>query len=875
MKTTLATLLLILSFTAGATASTIVVNSTVDPGDGVCNLTECTLREGITAANTNPGADIITFNISGAGVHTITPTSALPSITEAVTIDGYTQPGASENTLAVGDDAVLLIQIDGTSAGLIVTGLVVSTDGCLIRGLAINRFSSGGFNVNGEGNIIEGNFVGTNTTGTADLGNGFRGVSITNGDNNIVGGTLPGARNLISGNGDSGVVIFCCDDTGNVIQGNYIGTDRNGTAALPNDLDGININSTSFANQVGGTDPGAGNLISGNGQHGINITDGGGGVSGGNNIIEGNLIGTDATGTAALGNTQNGIEIENSPDNIIGGIEVGARNVLSGNDSGVQIDGETASGNVVLGNFIGTNAAGDAELGNDQNGVLIIDAPDNIIGGATAGAGNVISGNGFGIQIVGAAAVGTQVQGNLIGTDAAGRLPLPNASIGVYIFNESGDTTVGGLAGAGNIIAFNGGAGVNVGGGLQPGTGNHIFGNSIFGNERLGIDLAGGTEDANDVTANDVGDADAGPNNLQNYPAINEIAVAGASRTVEGQLNSAADTDYTIDFYSNAEVDPSGYGEGETYLGSLDVHTSALGEVFFSFPLEANAAGQFITATATDPDGNTSEFSMASEAVPAIGRFLNVSTRLRVHTGENVLIGGFIITGTAPADVLLRAIGPSLGDFGVQDFLANPTLELHYSDGTVVTNDDWRDTQEAEIIATGIPPDDDLESAILATLDPGAYTAIVSGVNGGIGVGLVEAYDLSATDDERFANVSTRGLVETGDDVMIGGVIVGSNTGTMARVVVRAIGPSLTDLGVTGALQDPRLELFDSNGVMIQADDNWKDSQQAEIEATGLAPSDDRESALVRDLAPGAYTAIVRGVDDTTGVGLVEAYDIQ
>ena len=151
----------------------------------------------------------------------------------------------------------------------------------------------------------------------------------------------------------------------------------------------------------------------------------------------------------------------------------------------------------------------------------------------------------------------------------------------------------------------------------------------------------------------------------------------------------------------------------------------------------------------------------------------------------------------------------------------------------------------------------------------------MNGVNGGTGVGLVEAYDLSVTDGERFANVSTRGLVETGDNVMIGGVIVGSNTGMMARVVVRAIGSSLTDLGVTGALQDPRLELFDSNGMMIQADDNWKDSQQTEIEATGLAPSDDRESALVRDLAPGAYTAIVRGVGDTTGVGLVEAYDIQ
>jgi hypothetical protein len=435
------------------------------------------------------------------------------------------------------------------------------------------------------------------------------------------------------------------------------------------------------------------------------------------------------------------------------------------------------------------------------------------------------------------------------------------------------NTTIGGTGGAGNIIAFNAGSGVVLG--VAPGIGNHIFGNSTFSNGELGINLAGGTEDANQVTANDVGDTDVGPNNLQNYPAINEITVAGASRTVEGQLNSAAKTDYTIDFYSNTEVDPSGFGEGETYLGALDVETDSLGEASFSFPLEANTAGRFITTTATDPDGNTSEFSMASEAVPAIGRFLNVSTRVRVQSGENVLIGGFIITGTAPVEVLLRAIGPSLGDLGLEDFLADPSLELHFEDGTVITNNNWRDTQEAEIIATGLAPHKNAESAILATLDPGAYTAIVSGANGGAGIALVEAYDMTTTDAERFSNVSTRGLVQTGDNVMIGGVIVGSNTGMMARVVLRAIGPSLTDLGVIGALQDPRLELFDSNGMMIQADDNWKDSQQAEIEATGFAPGDDRESALVRDLAPGAYTAIVRGVGDTSGVGLVEAYDIQ
>ena len=178
------------------------------------------------------------------------------------------------------------------------------------------------------------------------------------------------------------------------------------------------------------------------------------------------------------------------------------------------------------------------------------------------------------------------------------------------------------------------------------------------------------------MTGNDLGDTDVGPNNLQNYPVINEIAVSGADRTVEGQLNSMANTDYTIDFYQNSEVDPSGFGEGETYLGSLDVHTNAMGEVSFSFPLEADALGQFITATATDPDGNTSEFSQGERVVPPLSRFLNISTRLRVQTGDNVLIGGFIITGTDPKEVIVRAIGPSLGDCGVADPLADPSSRI-------------------------------------------------------------------------------------------------------------------------------------------------------------------------------------------------------
>ena len=224
--------------------------------------------------------------------------------------------------------------------------------------------------------------------------------------------------------------------------------------------------------------------------------------------------------------------------------------------------------------------------------------------------------------------------------------------------------------------------------------------------------------------------------------------------------------------------------------------------------------------------------------------------------------------------MIVRAIGPSLTNFGVPGALADPALELHGPGAFItITNDNWRDTQETEIEATGIAPSNDLESAIVAMLPPGAYTAVVRGNNNGTGVGLVEAYDLDSAADAQLANISTRGFVDTGDNVMIGGFILGNGSAN-ARVLIRAIGPSLTAFGVPNALADPTLELHNNNGAIIAANDDWRDTQQAEIEATGIPPSDDRESAIVGTLAPGAYTAIVRGKNNTTGVALVEAYQL-
>ena len=251
---------------------------------------------------------------------------------------------------------------------------------------------------------------------------------------------------------------------------------------------------------------------------------------------------------------------------------------------------------------------------------------------------------------------------------------------------------------------------------------------------------------------------------------------------------------------------------------------------------------------------------------------------MRVQNGDNAGIGGFIITGSAPKHVLIRAIGPSLTGFGVPDALANPALELHGpGDFVTMTNDNWRDTQEIAIQATGIAPTDNLESAIDATLAPGAYTAVVRGNAGTSGVALIEVYDLSQAVPAKLANISTRALVSSGDDIIIAGFILSGNPPQVgnARIIVRGIGPSLTAFGVPDALANPTLELRDNNGALLLANDNWQDDPAAagELATAGLAPTNQLESGLAATLPPGAYTALLAGVSSGTGIGVVEVYD--
>ena len=238
-------------------------------------------------------------------------------------------------------------------------------------------------------------------------------------------------------------------------------------------------------------------------------------------------------------------------------------------------------------------------------------------------------------------------------------------------------------------------------------------------------------------------------------------------------------------------------------------------------------------------------------------------------------IGGFIITGSVPKHVLVRAIGPSLTGFGVPNVLADPVLDLYGPSAFVtITNDNWRDTQEAAIQATGIPPSNNLESAIDASLAPGAYTAIVRGNGNTSGVALVEVYDLNQGVDSKLANLSTRAFVSTGDNIVIAGFMLGSNSGD-DRIVVRGIGPSLTAAGVPDSLADPVLELRDTNGTLLVANDDWQDNQNqaAEMTAAGLAPINNLESGIAATLSPGPYTALLSGKNNDTGVGVVEVYD--
>jgi hypothetical protein len=603
-----------------------------------------TLRQAIIDANAdaaNTAADAIDFNIPGTGVQTIQPLSELPAVTHPVVIDGYSQQGSKPNDLAQGDDAVLLIELDGSNAGG-ARGLWISGGGSKVMGLVINRFESYGIHLTDTGgNVVEGNFIGTDPSGEIPLGNAL-GV-VVQCDGNRIGADGSGSsdipegqsdyaeRNLVSANDNTGIGV---EGSHNVVAGNFVGTDATGTKPLGNHPS-FGVGVSGYDNRIGadGHDADASaerNVISGNG--------GGVGLQGGGqNVVAGNFIGTDVTGALAVGNgvgvNGDGVIIQQSNGNFIGtnGDGVGdafERNIISANQGdGVEISG--GNNNVVAGNFIGTDVTGTQPLGNYSEGInLNYGSSFNRIGtdGLSVdnfGERNIISSNIRGIRLgSGAPGQGNFIAGNWIGVGSDGR-PLgngfpvypggPSGGIGILIEGDSSDQ-IGGSPELANIIAntFSGDGVVITG----SSTGDSVRANMIYNNRSpiggLAIDLG-----RDGVTPNNSHVGQTGPNNWQNFPVLT-TAVADSATRVLGTLNSTPNTTFTIDFYANDPDKGSAgaNGEGQYYLGSATVITDGSGNVSFNVSgLAATTPGEWISATATDPGGNTSEFALDVQAV--------------------------------------------------------------------------------------------------------------------------------------------------------------------------------------------------------------------------------------------------------------------
>ena len=558
------------------------------------------LREAILATNNTANLgipDIIIFNIAGTGTHTIAPTSALPAITDAVTIDA-----TSDDSFAANGNKPAIV-LEGSDFGFGWNGLVLTStaDGSTIRGLVIRNWEANGILImaGSDNNVIVGNYIGRlNPNGTASgagTANNGDGVHVE-GANNIIGGTVPGDGNVISGNSDTGIEIQGSNSTGN--------------------------------------------------------------------RIEGNIIGLNAAGTAAIGNLD-GVIIEDAHHNTIGGATSAQRNVISGNTGGLQgngvvIFGTNAIGNLVQNNYIGTDISGSLDLGNAGSGVLISDNGDGGVfkGGASGNTirDNVLSGNNYsGVSIANSGANNNSIFGNLIGVDASGFGALGNSVFGVVIWNGASGNRIGGTAaGEGNVIAFNN-RGVLVDDNFTASMNNAIRGNSIHSNALLGIDLK------NDgVTVNDLGDGDLGPNGLRNYPVITSAVVSGTDLTITGTLNTLPFLTNQIDFYWSPTGDPSGHGEGQTFIGTKTVTSDFFGNASFNVTFFGVSVpvGAVITATATDLSGNTSEFAQNVTAIkgneaPVID---DQSFSVDENAANGMMVGTVLATDPDAGDILTYAI---------------------------------------------------------------------------------------------------------------------------------------------------------------------------------------------------------------------------
>jgi titin len=624
-----------------------------DSGDG-------SLRQAILNANGNPGLNTIGFDISGTGPFTITPESALPTITNPVTIDGTTQPGYAGTPL---------IEINGSDLAAGTDGLLLSAGGSTVLGLAINRCPRDAIRVQSLGtNVIQGNFLGTDPSGTLARGNGEGGVMIYSSPGNLIGGTTASARNLISGGNQNGVYLFGSSATGNVVSGNYIGTSVTGHAALANVYNGLEI-AASSSNLIGGTTPGAGNVISGNGQSGIYFIS----PPAAGNLVQGNYIGVNANGTGAVGNSQDGVTINGVSGNTIGGTAAGAGNILSGNmESGVFILTAGATSNVIEGNDIGTDVTGKVAIPNQINGVTLEGVAANTVGGTNAGARNVISGNQqLGVSIVSTGASNNAILGNYIGPDVTGENALANTYGGVTIYGAAGNLI--GAANGGNVISGNLGNGVYL---VDAGASNNIVAGNI-----IGADAAGNRAMANSlagvyvqVPGNTIGGVAPGAGNVISGNADNGVFIYGtttSNNVVEGNFigtdatgRTAVANGYSGVAISNAPANLIGgaaSGAGNVISGNVSSGIN-LGGTTPGTVVQGNFIGTDLTGNSAVPNSGGGIYfygsgtNLIGGAVPGAGNIISGNSQDGLWVGNagangNTIQGNFIgtsVDGVSP-----------------------------------------------------------------------------------------------------------------------------------------------------------------------------------------------------------------------------------
>jgi CSLREA domain-containing protein len=873
-----------LAYTVDSTGDGHNVGPVTQCNDGTGH---CTLRAAIEAANGHAGDDGIFFNIpttdpgynSSTGVFTITLNNALPDLSTNLSVQG---PGAGKLTVhANANNSNAFRVFNVTTAGTVSFSDITISGGVLLQngfGAGIQNANTATINItnctfssnqaiNGGGaianvqsaNVFISNCVFSQNIAGNPAGNNFGdepGGAILNQASGVV--TITGctisSNGALGTKGGGGVANFAAG-TVNVTNCTL---DHNVAGGIPQGIVSNAAAGGGITNHNGGTVTLTGSTLTAN-----SASSGGGAAN-----LSGTFTATDCIFSANTANVQ-GTGTSNGTG---GGIYHGAGTMTVTNC--------TITGNTVTGLFGGSGAGSGSGGGIFHTGPLTISG--STVSGNSAQGGEAMNGTagaafGGGVYSSGSlTAVNCTIAGNSLqgGRGLSGNVGGAASGGGIY-FAANGTYTVTSSTIVSNTAT--GGSGTPT----AAGVGGGIFNANGTVNLKSTL-IAGNTAQTPDVN---------GPYASQGFNLIGKT---------DGSTGFPSGTDLvgTINAPLDPKIDPNGlknnggptltiallpgspaidHGNSATSNGTpaTDQRDAGFPRIYDN-PSVANAAG-----------GDGSDIgAFEVQAVP--GLVANVSTRLQVGTGDNVLIEGFIVQGPAGSTkkIIVRAIGPSLVAFGITDALPNPTLEIHDANNgnaIVATNDDWKTTQpgglitadqSAEIAASGVAPGNDLESAIIANLPPGSYTAVVRGVGNSVGTGVVDAYDLSAASPAKLVNVATRGLIQPGDQLMIAGFIVQNGS---VRAVVRAIGPSLAAFGITNALADTTLQLRDGNGAIVVENDDWKirsngTSQQAELEATGLQPTNDLEAAVVATLPPGQYTAQVRGKPETTGTGVVQVY---